>query len=93
MLGHGGSSCGSNKKVKTSYGKSERYSCICQSFREYTTSFKIKPTTLEVYLQHYATHMKYISSSNEYIYKELKLFSIDIILEVSIITIAIEGKA
>lgn len=65
---------------------------VDQSVQEYTTEFQNQAMVLEITLEKYATFMKYISELQEYIQKELKMFSIDATLEASIKAIAIAGK-
>lgn len=48
--------------------------------------------SLEVGLDDYAMYMKYVLSLQEYIRRDLNMFSIDTILEESIKTITIEGS-
>lgn len=63
-----------------------------QSVQDYTTEFQNQAMVLEISLEEYPVYMKYVAGLNDYVRKELKLFTVETITEASVKAIAIEGK-
>ncbi|KAK1377226.1 hypothetical protein POM88_033419 [Heracleum sosnowskyi] len=63
-----------------------------QLVQEYTTEFQNQAMVLDIPLEDYSIYMKYVAGLNEYIRKELKLFTIESIHEATVKAIAFEGK-
>ncbi|XP_004305946.1 PREDICTED: uncharacterized protein LOC101303732 [Fragaria vesca subsp. vesca] len=63
-----------------------------QSVQEYTTEFQNQAMVLDIVLEDYSVYMKYVSGLNEYIRKELRLFTVESIAEASVKAIAIESR-
>ena len=71
------------------YGLHQRFNQIVQ---EYMTEFQQQAMVLNITTDEYSIFIKYMAGLNDYIRKEMKLFTIETIAEASVNAIAIEGK-
>ena len=61
-----------------------------QSVQDYTTEFQNQAMVLDISLKEYSVFMKYEAGLNEYLQRELSLFTVQSVKEASVKAIAIE---
>ena len=71
------------------YGLRQR---VNQTVQEYTTEFQQQAMVLNIMTEEYSVFIKYMAGLSDYIRKEMKLFTVESITEVSVKAIALEGK-